>query len=253
MVRISSLLIAGAALLSTASSHPGGHKPEDLHARDTLWQASKRTLADCASSDYGRKLAARAATRRSELAGHLRKKRGIEHSTSPPPSPPDAILTANVEPMLHRRDLDTILATSHFNATLNGTISQNADPALLFAGNTSCILAPEVTQGPYFVAGEHVRQDVRMGQEGVDLYLDMQFIDVNTCEPLQDIYLDIWHANATGVYSGIVASGNGDETDTSNLDTTFLRGLWKTDDEGVVQYYPPPPPSPLQPLLRGSK
>lgn len=118
----------------------------------------------------------------------------------------------------------------------NGTgMSYNTEPAALFTGNTSCILSPEVTQGPYFVTGEKVRHDVRENQQGVDLYLDMQFIDINTCEPVNDIYVDIWHANATGVYSGVVASGNGNAEDTTNLDATFLRGLWKTNEEGVVQ------------------
>jgi protocatechuate 3,4-dioxygenase beta subunit len=39
-----------------------------------------------------------------------------------------------------------------------------------------------------------------------------------------------------GVYSGVIASGNGNSNDDSNLDATFLRGLQKTDDEGVAQF-----------------
>lgn len=42
--------------------------------------------------------------------------------------------------------------------------------------------------------------------------------------------------NATGVYSGVVASGNGNEADTTNLDNTFARGVQATDDEGVVSF-----------------
>lgn len=36
--------------------------------------------------------------------------------------------------------------------------------------------------------------------------------------------------------SGIVASGNGDSSDTSNLDNTFLRGIQETDEDGVAQF-----------------
>lgn len=69
----------------------------------------------------------------------------------------------------------------------------------------------------------------------MSLILDYQVIDVDTCEPV-DAYLEIWHCNALGVYSGIVASGNGDSSDTSNLDATWLRGIQKTDKDGVAQF-----------------
>lgn len=73
-------------------------------------------------------------------------------------------------------------------------------------------------------------------QAGVPLYVDIQVIDTNTCEPLPNVALDFWHCNATGVYSGVVASGNGDSSDTSNLNATFLRGIQATDEDGVVQF-----------------
>lgn len=68
------------------------------------------------------------------------------------------------------------------------------------------------------------------------LFLDLQLIDVNTCEPLQNIYTDIWHCNATGVYSGVVADGNGNSNDESNSNTTFLRGIQSSGSDGVVQF-----------------
>ncbi|ETM35232.1 hypothetical protein L914_17823 [Phytophthora nicotianae] len=67
------------------------------------------------------------------------------------------------------------------------------------------------------------------------MYIDVQVIDVSTCEPVTDMYVDFWHANATGVYSGVVADGNGDSSDTTNLNNTFLRGVTPTDEDGVAQ------------------
>ncbi|CCX09620.1 aromatic compound dioxygenase [Pyronema domesticum] len=213
-------LLAALTLLGSSIAHPGGHEPEDLQKREALWQASKRSLADCSTSLKGRGLSDKAVSRREELAKSLRIKRGLPAKN-----------------FLKARSYDEFLATNHHSSMNNGTgMSYNTEPAALFTGNTSCILSPEVTQGPYFVTGEKVRHDVRENQQGVDLYLDMQFIDINTCEPVNDIYVDIWHANATGVYSGVVASGNGNAEDTTNLDATFLRGLWKTNEEGVVQF-----------------
>ena len=61
--------------------------------------------------------------------------------------------------------------------------------------------------GPYWVQGELVRSDLRETQAGLDLYLDIQLIDVNTCQPLDKVHLDIWHCNATGIYSGVAGEG----------------------------------------------
>lgn len=47
---------------------------------------------------------------------------------------------------------------------------------------------------------------------------------------------DIWSANSTGVYGGVQSQGNGNYDDTSNLDSTFLRGIQQADDDGVVQF-----------------
>lgn len=46
----------------------------------------------------------------------------------------------------------------------------------------------------------------------------------------------MWNCNSTGVYSGLVAEGNGNTADLSNYNATFLRGLAKSDDDGVVQF-----------------
>lgn len=99
----------------------------------------------------------------------------------------------------------------------------------IFSANTSCILTPEVTDGPYYVVGEYIRKDVKEDQQGVDLYLEVQYIDITTCEPVSGLYVDVWSANATGFYSG-VESGQG------GLNSTFLRGIQETDEDGVVAF-----------------
>lgn len=42
------------------------------------------------------------------------------------------------------------------------------------------------------VAGEFVRQDIVDEQAGVPLAVDVQVVDVETCEPIPDAYLEIW-------------------------------------------------------------
>ncbi|KAH9194908.1 hypothetical protein AeNC1_003130, partial [Aphanomyces euteiches] len=50
------------------------------------------------------------------------------------------------------------------------------------------------------------------------------------------LYLDFWHCNSTGVYAGVVANGNGDSSDPTNINATFHRGLAPTDKDGIVQF-----------------
>jgi protocatechuate 3,4-dioxygenase beta subunit len=47
---------------------------------------------------------------------------------------------------------------------------------------------------------------------------------------------DLWNCNATGVYSGVQAEGNGNDEDDSNLNATYLRGISKANCDGVVQF-----------------
>jgi protocatechuate 3,4-dioxygenase beta subunit len=143
------------------------------------------------------------------------------------------LINAKDAPFIKARDVDSVLNTTHLSSE---SYTNATDEAILFAGNNSCVLSPEVTQGPYYVSGEYVRENVIEGQEGVELILDTQVVDMATCDPVPDAVIEIWHCNSTGVYSGVVASGNGDSSDASNINATFLRGLQPTDAEGVAQF-----------------
>ena len=101
----------------------------------------------------------------------------------------------------------------------------------VFSANTSCILTPENTDGPYYVTGELIRKNVTEGEPGIPLYLEVQYLDITTCLPVPEIYVDIWNCNSTGYYSGVVATGN-----EVGYDTTFLRGIQATDDDGVASF-----------------
>ncbi|CAE7155620.1 unnamed protein product [Rhizoctonia solani] len=69
----------------------------------------------------------------------------------------------------------------------------------------TCILTPEVTQGPYHVLGELVRQNITEGQAGVPLTVEVDFIDIETCEAVPNLWVDAWHCNSTGYYSGYIS------------------------------------------------
>ncbi|KAJ6100437.1 Intradiol ring-cleavage dioxygenase [Penicillium canescens] len=113
-------------------------------------------------------------------------------------------------------------------------------PESVIFRNRTCVLNVETGPGPYWVRGEYVRENVIDGQPGVPVILETQFIDVETCEPIVGLGMEIWSANATGVYSsiqgGFMEKANGNVNDASNLAKTFLRGVQKSDQDGVVQF-----------------
>ncbi|KAH8659961.1 Intradiol ring-cleavage dioxygenase [Xylariales sp. PMI_506] len=212
-MRFTQLVVSGLAVLpSSVLAHPGHDVSiEAAERRQFLGSVKRASLSHCASKLKARGVDKRNVARRAAALENARAKRGLK-----------------------KRDLDSVLATSHNETSLGYTA--NTDESVLFSGNNSCVLTPEVTQGPYYVGGEYVRRNIIEDQEGVDTVIDYQVIDVETCEPVPDVYLEMWHCNSTGVYSGIVASGNGDSSDTDNINKTFLRGIQPTDSDGVAQF-----------------
>ncbi|MFD4603875.1 intradiol ring-cleavage dioxygenase [Streptomyces sp. NPDC058464] len=125
-------------------------------------------------------------------------------------------------------------------------------------------LTSELVEGPYYIDADKLRQDVTEDQAGIPLHLTLKVIDAETCKPLRNAAVDIWHCNASGVYSGYESSGSGgggggtpptgaptdaptgtptgpppggggghqEPTD----DTRYLRGTWHTDRHGHVTF-----------------
>ena len=65
--------------------------------------------------------------------------------------------------------------------------------------------AAEQEVGPYYIAGELMRRDIREGKQGFPLLLKLIVLDVRTCEPLRNTAIDIWHCDAQGLYAGFTA------------------------------------------------
>src|SRR5262245_40706900 len=65
----------------------------------------------------------------------------------------------------------------------------------------ACLLSPEVTEGPFYVALDRIRRDITEGRGGVPLTLRTRVIDVKRCRPVHRAAVDIWHCDAGGLYS----------------------------------------------------
>jgi intradiol ring-cleaving dioxygenase-like protein len=101
-------------------------------------------------------------------------------------------------------------------------------PAGVDSGLVSCVLAPAMTEGPYYVAGDKVRRNITEGRSGAALLLRLAVVDVSTCKPIKGAAVDIWHADAGGLYS--------EEAPLGTADQTFLRGIQRTDGNGVATF-----------------
>lgn len=120
--------------------------------------------------------------------------------------------------------------------------------------NDTCVLTPDVTPGPYvWPRSQTLRQDATEDQPGVPLWMDIGVLDMATCEPLEGVLVSFWHCNATGSYSSFTALSPNtgfptlleelNITDTYELgvtdlhtdDTTWLRAMWPTDANGMVE------------------
>ncbi|KAJ5093148.1 hypothetical protein N7456_009009 [Penicillium angulare] len=229
------ITIVFSGLPNSVFAHPGHNVKDEAAQREAYLNSvpvQSRSLAHCTSIIKKRGIENVNAVRRKATVDLLRRKRGI--STGTLQGLPLFIKRSVDKMYLKARDFNSTLATNH-HSSLTG-VDVSTDPHILFGSGGTCIVQPEVTQGPYYIAGELIRENVIEDQEGVPLFMDIQLIDINTCDPMPHIYTDMWHCNATGVYSGVVANGNGNINDSSNLNTTFLRGVQESRDDGVVRF-----------------
>jgi protocatechuate 3,4-dioxygenase beta subunit len=105
--------------------------------------------------------------------------------------------------------------------------SEGAGPAGVASGAVKCVLTPEQTEGPYYIDGEKLRRNITEGRPGTPMLLRAFVVNAATCKAIKGATVDIWHADAGGVYSGF-GQGSGNRT--------FMRGLQKTNAKGLALF-----------------
>jgi protocatechuate 3,4-dioxygenase beta subunit len=91
----------------------------------------------------------------------------------------------------------------------------------------SCVLMPEMTDGPFYLDDAAVRRDITEGKPGVPLRLRLTVVDADSCRPIPRASVEVWHADASGNYSGFGSS---------TPDSMFLRGAQRANGNGVVRF-----------------
>jgi len=112
----------------------------------------------------------------------------------------------------------------------------------------TCPLTPATIAGPTWFDAHAVRSDVRDGKPGVRLELAFRVVRGAGCTPVPGAVVDLWQADAGGVYSGFAGAGPGDGGQPDGHDEygkpqsratdpgRALRGTQLTGPDGVVQF-----------------
>ncbi len=124
-------------------------------------------------------------------------------------------------------------AGSSASASAAATAIATASAAAIASAIPSCVVVPELTEGPYYLDVNLERSDIRANtgdgaiSEGAVLELGwiVSQVDGDACAPLEGVIVDVWHCDALGVYSGV----SGDTGD-------FLRGHQRTDSNGAASF-----------------
>ena len=119
-------------------------------------------------------------------------------------------------------------------ASASSTASSAASAPASVGALPSCVVAPELTEGPYYLDLNLERSDIRPDttdgavSEGAPLEFGwvVSRVDGEGCLPLEGAIVDVWHCDALGVYSGVQGSAGSD----------FLRGFQRTDPNGAAAF-----------------
>jgi protocatechuate 3,4-dioxygenase beta subunit len=123
-----------------------------------------------------------------------------------------------------------------------------ASPVDLLATAGTCTLTPKTIAGPTWFDAHAVRSDVRDGRPGTELALALRVETAAGCTPVPGAVVDLWQADAGGIYSGFAGAKPGQGGSPGGHDPygnpqsrptdpgRALRGTQATGSDGVVQF-----------------
>jgi protocatechuate 3,4-dioxygenase beta subunit len=114
--------------------------------------------------------------------------------------------------------------------------SPSPSPSATAVATPACVVTPTETEGPYFVDERLNRSDITSdpsngtARPGVPLTVTFTVARVGSggCTALSGAQVDVWHCDASGVYSDVAAN--------NSVGKKFLRGYQLTDAAGVAKF-----------------
>ena len=131
-------------------------------------------------------------------------------------------MTQKISPRIGRREALAMFGGAGATALLAGATRSLPSEA---ATPPACILTPEVTEGPYWIPNHLTRRNITDGKAGLPLRLRLTVVDATRCSPIRYADVELWHADAGGVYSGFGSSASNQR---------FLRGHQRAGRQGFV-------------------
>lgn len=107
-----------------------------------------------------------------------------------------------------------------------------------YASADPCVLTCTATLGPCYFNTGLVRRDITeasSGKVGLPTRLGYQIVNADTCEPITNASIDIWHTDNQGVYSAPISTFcNGN--DPTVQQQRFGRGVQNVDQNGWAYF-----------------
>jgi len=109
------------------------------------------------------------------------------------------------------------------------------------AGPATCRLAPEVTQGPFFLTDHPDASNLVQNRPGRHLALTLAVVD-QQCAAVPGAKVDVWHCDAAGVYAGVGNGPGGGQAGgdfaaaTRATPDTWLQGYQVAGADGTVKF-----------------
>jgi protocatechuate 3,4-dioxygenase beta subunit len=134
--------------------------------------------------------------------------------------------------LVRRREALAAIGLAGIGAVLLGKPGGIALGTPEAAAAGACSLDPEVTEGPYWIDNDLTRRDIREDRKGLLLKLGLTVVNASTCKAIKGADVEIWHADASGLYSGFGSSPSQGTTNTKR----YLRGHQKSDGNGKLSF-----------------
>jgi protocatechuate 3,4-dioxygenase beta subunit len=156
-----------------------------------------------------------------------------DHPSGSQENPADACRPSKgIQAPMRRREMVALSAGALASVVLYacGADEDKVARSAVEGGTTrpDCLLTPEQEEGPFYIDLAQVRRNIVENRPGVPLALALTVVDSDTCEPIRDAAVDIWHCDALGVYS--------DEPSEGSKGETYLRGIQLADGNGLAEF-----------------
>lgn len=109
-----------------------------------------------------------------------------------------------------------------------------------FGSSQSCTMLKNSVEGPFYFCTNPGSADIAQGKPGAPLVIALRAIDAATCQPIADAVIDVWHCDASGLYSGHEMAVDEAIQATKHTPPTngerHCRGALRTDIDGIAEF-----------------